>query len=224
MSTGLDFDLRMPEPARDPFARRKPTATLVVRSDSGVEEWRLPKRVARLLESSLTSGEFEPMSRAELAYKVSELSRSAGRTRVAELLDKRDYASAELRQKLVDDGYSRKLSDDLVSRAVDVGLVDDARFADVFVRSKVSAGWGRVKIERELARRGVSIDLLDGWPQDYLDHDCEFDNAYRLASRRRITGKNDFQKIVRFLCGRGYPMGVSMDVAHKVLDERDEED
>ena len=52
----------------------------------------------------------------------------------------------------------------------------------------------------------------------------EEETAYELASRRRITGKNDYEKIVRFLSSRGYPLGLATRTARRVLDESKEED
>ena len=113
------------------------------------------------------------------------------------------------------------VADEVVARFVEVGLLDDGRFAELFARSKAAAGWGRIKIERELARRGVDATQLEGWPSDYLEED-ESETAFVLASRRRLSGKNDFQKLVRFLCGRGFPMGVAMDAAKRVLAEAEQ--
>ena len=98
---------------------------------------------------------------------------------------------------------------------------DDGAVCGLPARSKAAAGWGRIKIERELARRGVDATQLEGWPFGYLEED-ESETAFALASRRRLSGKNDFQKLVRFLCGRGFPMGVAMDAAKRVLAEAEE--
>ena len=88
------------------------------------------------------------------------------------------------------------------------------------MRSKCYAGWGKLRIERELSRKGIDARELPGWPESYFEDEDEKARAIELASRRRLTGKNDFQKIVRFLCGKGYPMNVSMDAARQVLEER----
>ena len=81
-----------------------------------------------------------------------------------------------------------------------------------------------MRIERELARRGIEADDVLGWPELYLSDESEEAAAYELASRRRLTGKNDYEKIVRFLSSRGYPLGLATRTARRVLDESKEED
>ena len=140
---------------------------------------------------------------------------------IPKLVGRRDYSSSELARRLEREGYLPDVASGVVTRFEEVGLIDDSRFADVFIRSKLACGWGRSKVERELKRRGVEPSSVPGWPEDYLDGSDEAEAAFELASRRRLTGKNDFQKLVRFLCGRGYPMGVSMEAARRVMAEED---
>jgi regulatory protein len=185
----------------------------------GDEELSVPVAVARRLSAAQRSGEAAPGSRAELVYLVGQLSRSCGRARVEDLVGRRDYAEQELAQKLAQDGYASATVEALVERARECGLVDDARFAGAFVRSKVLAGWGRAKISRELELRGISVDEVEGWPDEFFSEADERSRALGLARRHRLTGKNDYQKLVRFLCGRGFALGMSCDVAREVLDD-----
>ena len=98
-------------------------------------------------------------------------------------------------------------------------VIDDMRFADVYIRTKVSAGWGSRRIERELSQKGIEASDVPGWPYEYFDMDDERERAYQLASRRRLSGKNDYAKIVRFLVARGFGMGDAKDAAARVLRE-----
>nr|WP_239471186.1 regulatory protein RecX [Olsenella uli] len=135
-----------------------------------------------------------------------------------DLVGRRDYSSRELTERLLRDGYARSVVEEIVARAVEVGIVDDARYGAAFARSKALAGWGRVKIERELSRRGVEPTEVPGWPEEFLSADDERERALALASRRRLTGKNDYQKLVRFLCGRGFAIPLATSVAREVLE------
>ena len=66
---------------------------------------------------------------------------------------------------------------------------------------------------------GNSMSLLCKDCGGRSDSRAELAYEVKRASRRRLTGKNDFQKIVRYLCGKGYPMNISMDVAKQILKE-----
>lgn len=221
---GLSFswDVELPERGSASLGGRRPLATLAICSEShGQERIPIPKAVGRRLVSLLESDGDQPSGRSELLYRVRVISLELARSKVEELLNRRDYSSSELAAKLREAGYHSSVADEVVARFVGVGLLDDGRFAELFARSKAAAGWGRIKIERELARRGVDATQLEGWPSGYLEED-ESETAFALASRRHLSGKNDFQKLVRFLCGRGFPMGVAMDAAKRVLAEAEE--
>lgn len=148
---------------------------------------------------------------------IADVSQTCAHARMEELVRRRDYSCRELTERLTLDGYESQTVERIVSRACEVGIVDDARYGAAFARSKVLSGWGRLRIERELERRGVDPRLVPGWPEDFLDDEVERERALGLASRRRLTGKNDYQKLVRFLCGRGFPLGLSVSVAKEVL-------
>lgn len=216
------WDVELPERGSASLGGRRPLATLIVTSSThGQERISVPKAVGRRLASLADSDGEQPESRAELLYRVRSMSLELARSKAEDLLNRRDYSSSELAAKLREAGYHPSVADEVVARFVEVSLLDDKRFAELFARSKAAAGWGRIKIERELARRGVDATQLEGWPSDFLEED-ESETAFALASRRRLSGKNDFQKLVRFLCGRGFPMSVAMDAAKRVLAEAEE--
>ena len=218
----FSWDVELPERGSASLGGRRPLATLAICSEShGQERIPIPKAVGRRLVSLLESDGDQPSGRSELLYRVRVISLELARSKAEELLNRRDYSSSELAAKLREAGYHPSVADEVVARFVEVGLLDDRRFAELFARSKAAAGWGRIKIERELAHRGVDATQLEGWPSGYLEED-ESETAFALASRRHLSGKNDFQKLVRFLCGRGFPMGVAMDAAKRVLAEAEE--
>ena len=183
----------------------------------GDEEIVIPVSVGKRLSSLCESDPACASTRRELLGLLDSVARECGRLRVEDLVGRRDLSSSELVSKLREDGYSQGVCGDLVTRAQECGLIDDARFGAAFARSKALSGWGRLKIERELARRGVSTDSIEGWPDDFVSTDEERDRALAIAQRRRLTGKNDYAKIVRFLCGRGFSPSIAGDVAREVL-------
>lgn len=215
--TGFSWSVELPDRGCPSFGGPFARAGLSLSSPDGDETWSVPVAVGRRLEDALAEGLSFAASRAELAYQVKRLSLACGSSRVERLINKRDYSSRELHDKLRRDGYSTDVCDELVGRAKESRLVDDGRYAAVFIRSKVYAGWGRMKIERELSRKGISVEDVQGWPEEFFSEDDERERANELASRRRLTGKNDFQKIVRFLCGKGYSMNIAIDAAKSAL-------
>lgn len=203
----------------------KPRAQVVIHAADGAsEQISVPLAVGRIMASKQKAGEIHPGSRAELLYVIGESSISCARVRIERLIDRREYSSSEVRQKLRMDGYSSKIIDDCIGRACHVGLISDTRYADSFIRSKVYAGWGMQRIERELKMRGIDAREVPGWPYEYLDPEDELRRATELARTRRVSGPRAYEKLVRYLCARGFATSVASRAAGKVLADRGEQD
>ena len=145
----FSWDVELPERGSASLGGRRPLATLAICSEShGQERIPIPKAVGRRLVSLLESDGDQPSGRSELLYRVRVISLELARSKAEELLNRRDYSSSELAAKLREAGYHPSVADEVVARFVEVGLLDDGRFAELFARSKAAAGWGRIKIER----------------------------------------------------------------------------
>lgn len=224
MGEGNSFSWEIDPPTRKAtLGAARPKGVLRISSEAGGEEHiAIPASLARRLASRRKAGKLNPASRAELLYETGTLARVVAWDRLTDLLNRRDYSSQETFDKLRRDGFSAGVARECVDRAVSSGLINDNRFADVFVRSKVAAGWGERRIESELSRRGVDASGLPGWPYEYLDPDDEHARALEVARGKSVHGKNKVQKLARFLAGRGYAPGLSLQVAREVLAERED--
>ncbi len=192
-------------------------ATVSVSGEDGeAETLEVPAEVGRRLVKAL-GGASVVCSPERLHALVAEATDACARARVESLVGRRDYCARELGEKLLEAGYPRDVVEGRVGRAVAAGVVDDARYARSFVRSKAAAGWGRMRIERELERRGVAREVVEAAADEEMGEGDERSRALELASRRPLTGKNDVARIARFLCGRGYSAGLAFEVAREVV-------
>jgi regulatory protein len=80
------------------------------------------------------------------------------------------------------------------------------------------------RIERELEVRGIDVRDVPGWPYEYLDPEDELSRAKELAQTRRVSGPRAYEKLVRYLCTRGFTTSVASRAARQVLEERDSQD
>lgn len=216
------WSVELPERRGGGLGTARPRAVLALEyPEGGSESWKVPVAVGKVLKKGLADGSLSIGSRAELVYEVKRVSKTCGRLRIEALINKRDYSFKELREKLRLDGYSHEVSQSLCERAREAGVIDDSRFAQSYIRSKLFCGWGRLKIERELSFKGVDVSEVEGWPDEFFDAESELDRACELASKKRLTGKNDFQKIARFLCSKGFAPSVAFDAAKRVLQVAD---
>ena len=133
----------------------------------------------------------------------------------------REQASASLRTRLARDGFSERASSAAVDRAVACGLVDDARYAEVLVRSRVSQGRGAQGIAAELEGLGIDIAVVPGWPDEFpVDHDSEVERALALLDRKPPRAKNKRDAAYRRLAQKGFGASVSCAAAPQGTEAR----
>jgi regulatory protein len=177
----------------------------------------IPAAVATSLKKELVSQKFCPQDRSEALSAIQSCMRKCAIARIESLVNRRDYSAAEIKRKLVDSGYPCELADEVIDAAKRGRALDDERFAATFIRSKIAAGWGTRRIEIELKRRGVEAEDVPGWPESFVAMDFEATRAFELISRRHLTGKNDYSKLVRFLVGRGFSLHDAKSAAARRL-------
>lgn len=219
MSNEFSWDVIPPKRVEGYSAIRPQGSVCIWSPEAGRKYVSVPALVARSLARKRKTGNAKPQNERELMELIAATKETAARERVCKLIERRDYASKELYDRLVQDGFERSLAHEAVDHGKDIGLVSDERFAGAYVRTKISAGWGMDRIVRELARRGIDAQSLDGWPYEFLDPDEEFKRALEVASRKHVRQPNAYAKMVRFLMGRGFCYRVATDAAKQTLEQ-----
>lgn len=135
------------------------------------------------------------------------------------LLTVRARTRAELAGQLTKRGYPEDVGARVLDRLAQVGLVDDADFAEQWVRSRrANAGKGKRALAAELRNKGVDNDVIAATLAD-IDAGAERDRAEQLVRdklRREKLVDGDEAKIARRLVGmlarRGYSQSMAFDV------------
>ncbi|MFE9888657.1 recombination regulator RecX [Streptomyces scopuliridis] len=136
------------------------------------------------------------------------------------------------RKQLADALAKREIPEDVaqevLSRFEDVGLIDDAAFADAWVESRHHGrGLARRALARELRTKGVDPTLIDE-AVGQLDSDQEEATARELVARKlRATRGMERDRRLRRLAGmlarKGYPEGMALRVVRQALEEEGED-
>lgn len=149
---------------------------------------------------------------------------SVARTIVLRKLTAQDRTRAELADALRAKDVPDQVAHRVLDRMEEVGLVDDARFADAWVRSRQQRrGMSALALRRELNRKGVDPDLTDA-ALDQVDPDDEYTAALALAEKKfRTMGGLQPDVAKRRLAGalarRGFGSGLVWRVVREVLGE-----
>jgi len=139
------------------------------------------------------------------------------------LLTARARTRAELEGQLAKRGYPDDVSASVLDRLTDVGLIDDADFAEQWVRSRrVNAGKGKRALAAELRTKGVDNEVITAALSD-IDAGAERERAEQLVNDklRRERNTEDEAKLTRRLVGmlarRGYSQTMAFDVVKVAL-------
>ena len=131
--------------------------------------------------------------------------------KVLRLAAVRERCESELRTRLEGDGFDPATVGEALGRAMACGVIDDRRFAESFVRGRVSMGKGRQGIEAELRARGIEPDGLPGWPEEFGLGDEEAEAARALSSleARPPASSRPHESAYRRLIGKGFSASVA---------------
>ncbi|MEU5427184.1 recombination regulator RecX [Streptomyces olivoreticuli] len=134
----------------------------------------------------------------------------------------------QLADALAKRGIPAEVAEEVLARFEDVGLIDDAAFADAWVESRHHGrGLARRALARELRTKGVDSAVIDE-AVGQLDSDQEEHTARELVRRKlRATRGLDREKRLRRLAGmlarKGYAEGLALRVVRQALEEEGEE-
>ena len=121
-------------------------------------------------------------------------------------LARREHGRGELLDKLTRFGFDADVAADAVGQLIADGLQSDERFAEAFVRSRISQGKGPAVIRADLRQRGLAESLIDIALED-ADEDWR---ALARDVRLKKFGSDtplDFRekaRQMRFLQSRGF--------------------
>ncbi len=103
-------------------------------------------------------------------------------------------------------------------------FIDDARYAEAFVRDKLNlSGWGAYKIKMTLRTKGVSKEIIDEVVAPMLAETDMTERLEEIMRRRMRTLKYSSPydaktKLIRFAASRGYDMDEAIECASKIVE------
>jgi regulatory protein len=139
------------------------------------------------------------------------------------LLTARARTRAELAGQLAKRGYPDDVSAKVLDRLADVGLIDDAGFAEQWVHSRrANAGKGKRALAAELHTKGVDNDVITS-VLGGINPAAERGRAEQLVRarlRRESLGDDDARvsrRLVAMLARRGFDQTMAYDVVSAEL-------
>jgi regulatory protein len=138
-------------------------------------------------------------------------------------LEMRSYARADLSRRLQRKGHPRVAVDAALDRVAQLGLLDDAAFAQTYVETRVARGRGPSRLTRDLLSMGVERGAIDRalaaqWPEGSDRSSVPLalarKRAAQLGSLPRQTKR---RRLVAFLARRGFTGREVTEMVEQVL-------
>ena len=152
-------------------------------------------------------------------YNKRKIRSKTGMEYAARVLAKKDYSERELRKKVAEH-FGREEADETIRKLKEYGYLDDERFRDMYIASRVRSGYGAFRIAGDLYEKGLDDDLSD------LDEICEKSHIDRheiLKENviRYLQSKNgdDRYKLTEKCKAYFYRRGHRLDDIKRIIDE-----
>ena len=120
-------------------------------------------------------------------------------------LDRMDYSEKALYNKLVEKGFSKKACSQVLAKFVELGLVDDRRYAERLCEKLIESGHSKRAALQKMLLKGVPYDLA----KEFLS-DAETDevaNILLLVEKKyasKLSDPENYQKVYASLVRRGF--------------------
>ncbi|MFL5485930.1 MAG: regulatory protein RecX [Gemmatimonadaceae bacterium] len=141
------------------------------------------------------------------------------------LLSARPYSTQSLRRKLVQKEYSRGEVDETIGRLLQNGLLNDARYAEQYARSKiVTTGASKRRLQQDLYRKGIKGDVATQAIAAVIEQE-EIDPTAVIerVATKKLAQLGDLEPLVlrrrlfAFLARRGYDLDEIKSVVSRLV-------
>lgn len=135
-------------------------------------------------------------------------------------LDRADRTEKGLYEKLVTAGFEKRACAAVIARLVELGLVDDRRFAESFAARCAEANISRREAVRKMAAKGVPYDIAnDAFRETEVDEEEQLQNLLRKKYARRLAEENGAEKVYAALVRKGFSYAAVRNVLKKYSEE-----
>lgn len=117
-----------------------------------------------------------------------------------------ERSEVEVRKKLRDTPLSSGQRDEIIRRLKENDFLNEQRFVEIFVRSKIKDQWGKYKIRQALFAKGIPTPMVDE-AMAAVDEDLYaemLNNCIDKWKRMHPEEAENRNKLMHFLLSRGF--------------------
>jgi regulatory protein len=125
------------------------------------------------------------------------------------LLARREYGAFELKQRLLEKGYQPEVAEQVINELIKLDLQSDQRFVEVYVRWKITKGYGPLYIQDKLIKKLIGRDLIKQYlvtHGDYWQEIVRQVSSKKFGTSRFLEEAKKKASQIQFLLGRGFSL------------------
>lgn len=135
-------------------------------------------------------------------------------------LDRADRTEKGMYEKLVTAGFDRKASAAVVGRFVEVGLIDDRRFAENFAEKCREANISKREGIRKMLLNGVPYDIANEvFSETETDEEEQVRAVIEKKYARKLEQENGVQRVYAALVRKGFSFSAVKNALKKYSEE-----
>lgn len=141
--------------------------------------------------------------------------------RMAGLCAGAEQCTADIRNKILKQGFSSEEAEYMVRYLQENKYIDDSRYARAYAVDKVRfSGWGRMKVRMGLRAKGM-WDAVISQALEYISQ-SDYDDALNRVMKAKAKGLDlkdvkDRQKLYRHLVSRGFESNLIIDAMRQLM-------
>lgn len=160
----------------------------------------------------------------ELEDLIFESQYQRAKSRAIWYLDRADHTEKALYQKLVKAGFQAKPCAKVIARLVEVGLIDDNRYAENKAEKLLNANVSKREALQKMLQKGVGYDLaksvLDNFDTDEVS---QITNLIEKKYRTKLMAQNGTKKVYDALVRKGFSYDAVKTALKKHIEESEEQ-
>ena len=142
--------------------------------------------------------------REDLEALIPEEEQRRLRRRAMGILERRALSRRELIDKLIQKGEEREPVEDTALWLEEMGLLNDADYAETVVRHYAGRGYGKLRIQQELYRRGIEKDLWEAAFAEMPEDFGALDRFIQSKLKGQQPDRREEKRVADALHRRGY--------------------
>ncbi|MBE6776968.1 MAG: regulatory protein RecX [Ruminococcaceae bacterium] len=146
------------------------------------------------------------------------------KSRAVWYLDRQDHTEKALYDKLIRAGFGKQASAKVIARFIEVGLIDDERYARNYAERLMEANVSKREAVQKMLLKGVPYDLAKAVLEETeADEQTQIKNLIDKKYRTKLTDQKGVEKVFAALARKGFSYSAVKEALKSYIEESEDE-